>query len=116
MVSTSDFRDAEAPDGAPLPQQFRNFTLYSGSGEVGYALRGGAVAAYRRRSRRDGSRFRRHRSTSSSNVVEVLAGLNSEITPLLRGRIGIGYLHADFADPSVRSRGGLGSTSGSTIS
>ncbi|RYZ41645.1 MAG: hypothetical protein EOP49_28790, partial [Sphingobacteriales bacterium] len=37
--------------------------------------------------------------------IEVLGGVSSEITPLLRGRLGLGYIYADFKDPNIESRG-----------
>lgn len=39
-----------------------------------------------------------------SNTIEVLAGLSSDITPLLRGRIAVGYISANFKQPNIPSR------------
>lgn len=108
LVSTSDFQDAEAPDGTPILQRFRNFTLYQAHGEVGYELRSGATAFVSVTGEARRFKIPTPPIDRSSDSLEVLVGLNSEITPLLRGRIGIGYLRAQFADPTVSSRGGLG--------
>lgn len=108
LVSSSDFRNAEAPDGTPLIQNFRTFALYRAQGELGYSLRSGATAFVSVTGEARRFKIATPPIDRDSNSLEVLVGLNSEITPLLRGRIGVGYLRADFADPTVSSRGGLG--------
>lgn len=42
-----------------------------------------------------------------SNEIEVLGGIQGEITPLISGRLSVGYVWIDFLDPTVSSRGAL---------
>lgn len=107
-VSYADYDDAETPAGLPLSQQFRDSTVYQLHGDAGYALAAGpelfvSVTGEARRFRVAAPPI-----TRDANSVEVLGGVRSDITPLLRGQIGIGYIHADFKDPTIRSRGALG--------
>jgi hypothetical protein len=107
-VSYSNYQDAETPAGAPFDQQFRDLTLYQVRTEAGYALAAGPeifVSAT--------GEARRYRVVAppiirDSNSIEVLAGLRSDITPLLRGQFSLGYLYANFKDPTIPSRGALG--------
>jgi hypothetical protein len=107
-VSYSDYHDAETPSGVPLDQQFRDLTLYQAHVDAGYALAAGpeifvSVTGEARRYRVVAPPIIR-----DANSIEILAGLRSDITPLLRGQVSIGYLRPDFKDPTIRSRGALG--------
>lgn len=107
-VSYSNFQDAETPAGLPLNQQFRDATLYQVRTDAGYALAAGPeifISAT--------GEARRYRVVAppiirDSDSIEVLAGLRSDITPLLRGQFSLGYLHASFKDRTIASRGALG--------
>ncbi|PAX06348.1 outer membrane beta-barrel protein [Sphingomonas lenta] len=107
-VARYDFVDAERPDGSPLSQRFRSYDLYRGSVQLGYASGAGPVLYVQ-----GIVDLRRYNVPAppidrDSDGYEVLAGITSDITPLLRGRLAVGYVHADFKDPTVESRGAFG--------
>jgi hypothetical protein len=107
LASHSAFEDAETPAGLPLNQSLRDATSYRVQGEVGYASGAGpslfvSVAAD---VRRFDDNVLRNRNSSG---LEVLGGLRGDITPLIRGRVGIGYFRYDFADPAISARSGMG--------
>lgn len=106
-VTYSNYQDSETPDGAPLDQQYRDLTLYEIRSDAGYALAAGpelfvAVSGQARRFRVSAPPIIR-----DSDSIEVLAGVRSDITPLLRGQFSLGYLGTNFKDPMIASRGGL---------
>ncbi|MBI1687001.1 outer membrane beta-barrel protein [Caulobacter hibisci] len=100
-----DYRDTTSLDGAPLDQQFRDYALGQVGLDVAYGTDPGraffmSVAGENRE-------YRLHRPGSvnrDQQGYEILAGVRSEITPLIRGQLGIGYLHADFEEPGVKTR------------
>ena len=103
-----NYEDAERPTGEPVDQQYRDYSLYRGSAELGY--RTGAGPIFFLSATGDIRRFRLPRGPilRDADGIEVLGGVSSEITPLLRGRLGLGYIYADFKDPNIESRGALG--------
>jgi len=107
LVSEYDYDDALTPDGRPSNQQFRDTTRYEGRLEVGYGSGAGPqiFASF-------AADFRRFRLESTpdrdSDGIEILAGVRGDITPLIRGRVGVGYIRANFKDPTVDSRQGIG--------
>jgi hypothetical protein len=100
-----DYNDAERIDGTPIAQQFRSYDLYRGSLQLGYALDTGPVVFIQGIADARRYRFPAPPIDRDSNTTEILIGLSSDITPLLRGRIGIGYIHADFKQATIASRG-----------
>ena len=107
LVSKFDYKNSLSPARVPISQQFRDFTLYQGNFEVGYDSGAGPIAfasvqADVRRYRIDGVPIVR-----DSEGIEILGGLRGDITPLLRGRVGVGYLHYNFKDPTIKTRSGL---------
>ena len=104
-IGKYDFEDAQTPDGLPLDQQYRDNVAYRGEANVGYAFASGPVAfvSVSRELRR--YRIARAPLGRDSNVWEVLGGLRGELTPLISGSIGLGYIHVDFAAPGLQSRG-----------
>ncbi|MDD1453161.1 outer membrane beta-barrel protein [Sphingomonas sp. H160509] len=103
-VGRYDFNDAERVDGTPISQRFRTYDLYRGSLQVGYALDAGPVVFVRGIADTRRYRFSAPPIDRDSSTIEVLAGLSSDITPLLRGRIAVGYISADFKQPNIASR------------
>ncbi|MEH3106961.1 MAG: outer membrane beta-barrel protein [Sphingomonas fennica] len=101
-----DYENAETPAGLPLDQQFRDFTLYDATALVAYGSPGGAsifVSA-----RHEWRRFRLVVGPDrDADGIELLTGLRGDITPLIRGRLGVGYLRSKFKDPQFQTRGGL---------
>ncbi|RYF07745.1 MAG: hypothetical protein EOO77_25595, partial [Oxalobacteraceae bacterium] len=91
--------------GTPFSQRFRTYDLYRGSFQVGYALDAGPVVFVRGIADTRRYRFSAPPIDRDSNTIEVLAGLSSDITPLLRGRIAVGYISADFKQPNIPNRG-----------
>ena len=106
LIARYDYHNAETPEGEFLSQQYRDSTNYTFGGEVDW--RPGAGPALFVNLIED---IRRYRVPfffdRDTNSTEILGGVSSEITPLLRGRIGAGYLRVDFKDPAVRSRGAV---------
>lgn len=103
-----DFEDAQAPDGSFLSQQYRNFSEYTAKGRLGYNfVAGREVYASLTYSARDFPNPVPDERVRDVKQWEALAGLASEITPLLRGHIGFGYVVGDFTDPETPTRRGL---------
>ena len=99
-----NYENAETPGGAPLDFSFRDYDLYRGGVELRYATGGGPI--FFASATADLRRYNtRGLVARDSNGVEVLAGVTGEISPLIRGRLGIGYIQTDFSDPSINSRG-----------
>jgi len=98
-----DFQARATLDGVEQSLRDRDYDSYSLGGQVGYRFPRGAVAFV------SASReWRRHPFDAvpgrDADVLEVLTGVESEITPLLFGRIAVGYLQTDFRDPAVAPR------------
>jgi len=107
-ITDFNFRDTQLLNGAVLDQDFRDRTIYRGSGRVELALSpdtAGFVQAtyssigYKRPlttgGNRDGHEFR------------VLGGATLDLTALIRGSIGLGYVRRDYDSPAFKSFGGL---------
>lgn len=100
-----NFENARTPAGNVFSQQFRDYKLYRGRVGIGYASGAGPVLF----ASATGD-LRRYRILSGpiirgSNGGEFLVGVSSDITPLIRGRLGFGYIFADFADRTIGTRG-----------
>lgn len=99
-----NYENAETPNGAPLDFSFRDYDLYRGAVELRYAT--GAGPIFFASATADSRRYnKRGLVARDSDGIEVLAGVTGEISPLIRGRLGIGYIQTDFSDPSIKSRG-----------
>jgi hypothetical protein len=111
VVSRLNYDDAETPNRVPIDLDVRNSRSYGARLDVSYELGTGpiAFAAVRTERRRYDTRVVQGQ-TRDSNQYEFLAGLRGEIAPLLRGQIGVGYIHAELKDgraaggPSVDGR------------
>ncbi len=93
-------------DGTRVSFDDREFQVYQIGGEVAYGFSGGRQIFV------SGSWSKRNFDVVSVprrdvRIAEVLAGLESEITPLLHGRFGAGYVNSNFKDPSVGTRESL---------
>ncbi|WP_076072072.1 outer membrane beta-barrel protein [Sphingomonas montana] len=106
-VDRFDFLNARTQSGDVSDQQFRDYTRYSGGVEGSYGFGSGPrlYAAVNGELRR--YRVQAPPITRDADIVEGLVGIRSEITPLIRGRLGVGYLHANFKDPTIPSQGAL---------
>lgn len=106
-VGRYDFEDAERPDGRPFSQRFRSYNLYRGSAQLGYASGAGPVLFVQGIGELRRYDFPAPPIDRDSDSIEILVGMSSDITPLLRGRAAIGYLHANFRDPTIAGRGAV---------
>jgi hypothetical protein len=101
-----NYENSAVLDGISRSLRDRDFESYNAGAQVGYNFPAGARAFVSA-----SHEWRRYRIGSDpgrdGNVLELLAGLESEITPLLLGRVAIGYLTSDFTDPNVSRRSGL---------
>jgi hypothetical protein len=101
-----NFDDSRAPNGSLIEQDQRDRDRYELGGEVGYQF-GGPQRAFLGINH-EWQRYRLEAIPRRDvNVLELLLGIRSEITPLIRGQLAIGYLRADFLDPAVRTRDGI---------
>lgn len=91
-ITRSDFEDALSPAGELVSQQFRNANRYEAGLDVAY-LPTPARSVFASVNM-DLSRFRTDVNgvVRDSDGVEALIGVRSEITPLLRGTLAIGYI------------------------
>jgi hypothetical protein len=98
-----DYEPSATLDGVVQSLRDRDYDSYMAGAQAGYRFPAGAVAfvSVSREWRRYAFDATPRRD---SDVTELLAGLESEITPLLFGRVAVGYLRTDFSDPSVSSR------------
>lgn len=107
QVSHAEYADAETPAGLPLDQQYRNVKVYQAHTDIAYNTPAGAaffvtVTGQARRFDNVAPPIIR-----DADSIEVVGGIRSDITPLLRGQIGVGYLYADFKDPTITARGAI---------
>lgn len=109
LVSRFDYQDARSPAGLPVDQDFRDFSLYELRLDAAYG-RGAGLAAFFVSVAGEARRFRLDAGpiNRDSDVYEILGGVRGDITPLLRGQLGLGYIYGDFKDPSIDSIGALG--------
>lgn len=105
-IERADFDDARALDGSVVNQQFRDGTRYGINGQLVYAItpaRSAFVSVTR-----DEWNFRQRSDLARDYAsYEVLGGIESEITSLIRGRVAVGYIWATFADDSASGASGL---------
>ena len=101
-----NYHDTQTPAGAFLSEQFRDFESFTGRLRLGYEFSPDRlVYASLSHEKRD---FRLA-STPGRDIAitEALGGIQGDITPLIRGRLAVGYIVGDFKDPAVRSRKGV---------
>jgi hypothetical protein len=98
------FHNGVSDTGQPFSLAYRDYDSFGGTLRAAYAVSGRlalfvseSVAYY------DYSRA----SDRNQNVTETLVGPNFEISNLMTGEIGIGYLAATFSDPQFKSLGGF---------
>jgi len=101
-----NYEDSATLNGVVQSLRDRDHESYSAGAEFGYNFPAGTRAFVSA-----SHEWRRYRMESNpgrdTNVLELLAGLESEITPLLLGRVAVGYLTSEFSDPAVAGRSGL---------
>lgn len=98
-----DYQDARNPAGGFVDEQFRDYDRYNLRGTADWSLapQSSVFLSVDRE-------WRRYRVGSSaalrdSNGYTVLAGVHGEITPLVRGRLGIGVEHQNFLNAGLRN-------------
>lgn len=99
------FQDNTGLEGGAVDQRFRNYTLSEAGIDLSYGEDDGraffvSLNGEKRRypDQRPGALDR------DEQGFQVLTGVRSEITPLIRGQLAIGYLYADFDAPGVKTR------------
>jgi hypothetical protein len=106
-LATYDYLNAEGLDDVTLDQGYRDYTDQEVLVGAGYDLGGNREwflsGDYDRR---------RYWQDASANLrngegYQFLTGIRSEITPLIRGQIGLGYINETFDNPMFKSRSGL---------
>lgn len=100
-VRDYEFDDARTFSGIDIDQSERNLTNYQLSTRLDYALSPatalfGRVALDERRYESPGTVTTPSRDSSGVNA---LVGVNAEISNLLRGEVGVGYLKQEFDNP-----------------
>jgi hypothetical protein len=105
-VAQYDYVSDPALAGTPDDTRFRDHHRFDLGAEIGYEIspdRSFFISINRSR------RVYRYQAVPSrdATLVEALAGLRSAITPVITGRIALGYISADFDDPAVPDEGGL---------
>lgn len=103
--SKLDYDEGSAGGPAIVPGR-RDSDIYRAEVELGYQFSGPRSLFLS-----VGRSARRYDVASAplrdSNEIEVLGGIQGEITPLISGRLSVGYVWIDFLDPSVSSRGAV---------
>lgn len=104
---TRDYRSSVTPNGTFLPQSQRDYDSFTLRGKLNYAISPdrSVFVSGQREWKRTNIQMTPDRDV---DVTEILVGLESEITPLIRGSIGVGYIRADFQDDQIPARDGLG--------
>jgi hypothetical protein len=103
-----DYSNNALFDGTPLNLDFRDYTRKQARIDVAYEVQGtqsifvSAEADRRRFKERTGA------FGFDTNGYEILGGVRGEITPVIRGQIGLGVLHQGFRNPTIKSSTGLG--------
>ncbi|WP_347302935.1 outer membrane beta-barrel protein [Croceibacterium sp. TMG7-5b_MA50] len=101
-----NLEDSATLNGVEQSLRDRDYESYTAGAQIGYNTPSGARIFV------SGTHeWRRHAVPSipgrDVDTLELLAGVESEITPLLLGRLSAGYIQASFSDPSVDNRGAL---------
>lgn len=107
-VRDFDYQDGRTISGSLVEQDDRDQTTYEATGRVDYAI-SPATALYGRvivneRSYDTSSALTPLRDSSGFNAI---VGANFELSTLVRGEVGVGYLEQDFEDPSFGAFSGL---------
>jgi hypothetical protein len=102
-----DYLNATGDDGLKLDQQYRDYTDSEVLAGLGYDM--GANRELFLTGDFDSRQYRQDASASLRNGsgFQFLTGIRSEITPLIRGQIGIGYIQEQFDNSQFPNRGGL---------
>lgn len=105
-----DYEDADLVGGGVWDEDDRDRTVTEIGGRVEYALADDRSVFFAlTHNTRDYRDARSAAVRRDSSGVEVLAGANFDLTHLVRGEVGIGYLDQSYDDPSLSSVSGLSS-------
>lgn len=98
------YNSAERPNGEPFDLSVRDMDDYRVSGQLGYRL-GTSTNLFV-----SGAHTWRqflNLADRDAKIFEVLGGIDGNVTPVIRGRLGVGYISADFESPTIETRSGL---------
>jgi hypothetical protein len=99
-VDRYDYRSVRAGNGATINQDARDGEIYTVHGRIDYALseKSAVFAAFE-------NNWRELRGTPTASLdssgYRALAGINLELTRLIRGEFAAGYLRQRFASPAI---------------
>lgn len=99
-----EYNRAERPDGEPFDLSVRNMDDYRVGGQLGYRL--GAMTNVFVAGAHTWRQFP-NLDDRDTRIIEVLGGVDGNVTPLIRGRLGLGYISANFNSPAIEDRSGL---------
>lgn len=108
IYTDRNYRDNALLDGTPLSLAFRDYIRRQARVDLAYEVQGtqyvfvsGEIDRLRFKQRSGPFGF-------DSNGYQILGGVRGELTALIRGQIGLGFLHQNFPDPSLRNVAALG--------
>jgi hypothetical protein len=96
-----EYNRAERPDGEPYDLSLRNLDDYRVTGQLGYRL--GAMTNLFVSGSHTWRQFP-NLVDRDATIVEVLGGVDGNVTPLIRGRLAVGYISANFESPLIDTR------------
>lgn len=103
--SDNAYSNSVSPEGVPLDQRFRDNEEYGITGQLGYQL-----SASRSLFLSVGQTMRRFSvdlgASRDVDTLEILGGIEGDVTPVIQGRFGVGYLRAKFDSANFKSQGG----------
>jgi len=99
-----EYNRAERPGGEPFDLSVRDMDDYRFAGQLSYRL--GATTNLFVAGAHTWRQFP-NLSDRDTSIVEVLSGVDGNVTPLIRGRLGLGYISANFKSPAIETRAGL---------
>jgi hypothetical protein len=108
-LSKYNYHDGRAASGAAVEQDDRDRDEWVGTLRTDYAISPDtAVFVQGAINKHDYKLHRPGLLTRDSDGIEVLAGANFELSNLIRGDVGVGYMKQSYDDPAFRDISGLG--------
>jgi hypothetical protein len=107
-VNNFKYEDTLSISGTVLDQNYRDRTIYRGSARLEYALNPDAATFVQLTyAKSEYDRIRAGFGDRSNNEVRALGGLTFDLTSLIRGSVGVGYVRRNYADPRFRTVQGI---------
>lgn len=107
-VAQYNYLDSERFDGAPSDQNFRDFDRYLARLDTEYAFSPARALFVSVEGEQRRYPSPRGNIVRDADGVEVIAGIRGEVTPLIRGQIGLGYLYQNYRQAGIDSINALG--------